>query len=301
LNTCAIYLLKNCLVRVSTGFFLLFFYCSSFFSTAFADAIIHYPRADSAEDERVNYYSQLLQLCLAKSGKSYQIEPSVLFAEQARGLQLVETNRGLDVIWAVTTKEREEKLMPIRIPLDRGLFGWRIFLIKASDQPLFNNVETSEQLATLRTGQGHDWPDTDILRANHFSISGSTSYEGLFDMLARNHIQYFPRSPLEADLELNAHPHHGLAIESQLVLHYPAALYFFVNKKNIGLATDLEKGLANATVDGSFKKLFDQHFSAAIRKYNLSQRKVISIDNPLLPANTPLAETQYWFSAKDNY
>ncbi|MET0355338.1 MAG: diguanylate cyclase [Cellvibrio sp.] len=229
------------------------------------------------------------------------MNPVQFHVEQARALQLVEADRELEVIWTFTTSAREEKLMPIRIPIDRGLFGWRIFLIKASDQTLFNNIENSGQLAKLRTGQGHDWPDTDILRANNFSISGSTTYEGLFDMLARNHIQYFPRSLLEAELELNSHPNHSLAIESNLVLHYPTALYFFVNKKNTELAADLEQGLRQAMADGSFKNLFDHHFSDTIRKANLNQRKIISVSNPLLPAKTPLDEKHYWFSPKDNY
>ncbi|GGY66500.1 hypothetical protein GCM10011613_08050 [Cellvibrio zantedeschiae] len=263
--------------------------------------MIHYPRADSAADERVNYYSQLLALCLSKTGKDYQLEPTSFHAEQARGLQLVEANRGLEVTWTFTTTAREERLMPIRIPIDRGLFGWRLFLIKKSDQALFDKITTAEQLAALRAGQGHDWPDTEILQANHFLISGSTTYEGLFDMLARNHIQYFPRSLLEVELELKSHPHHNLAMESHLVLHYPTALYFFVNKHNTELAADLEKGLLAAMEDGSFKKLFDYHFSDTIRKADLRKRKIISINNPLLPAQTPLGETRYWFSPQENY
>lgn len=263
--------------------------------------VVHYPRADSAADQRVNYYSELLSLCLAKSGKAYQLEPTQFHQEQARGLQLLEMNRGLEVSWTFTTIEREKKLMPIRIPIDRGLFGWRLFLIKASNQALFNHVETAQQLAKLRAGQGHDWPDTDILQANQFFISGSTTYEGLFEMLVRNHIQYFPRALMEVELELNAHPKHGLAIEQHLALHYPTALYFFVNKKNTELAADIEKGLRSAIEDGSFKKLFDQHFSDTIRKSNLAKRKIISIHNPLLPLETPLGETRFWFSPEDNY
>jgi len=263
--------------------------------------VVHYPRAESAADERVNYYAQLLALCLAKSGKPYQLEPTQFHVEQGRGLQLVESNRGMEVIWTFTTVEREKKLTPIRIPIDRGLFGWRLFLIKASNQPLFNNINTLEQLSKLRAGQGHDWPDSDILKANHFLISESTTYEGLFDMLARDHIQYFPRSLLEIELELNSHPNHGFAIESHLLLHYPTALYFFVNKNNVELAADLEKGLRSAIDDGSFKKLFNQHFNDTIRKSDLKNRKIININNPLLPSITPLNETHYWFSPEENY
>lgn len=285
------------LTSAFSGIYLLFFA----HSIAYANIVVHYPRADSAADERVNYYSELLTLCLTKSGHTYQAQPTSFHIEQERGLQLIEANRGLEVIWTFTTSAREEKLMPIRIPIDRGLFGWRLFLIKTNDQVLFNTITTAEQLAKLRAGQGHDWPDTDILQANHFLISGSTTYEGLFDMLARNHIHYFPRSLLEIELELNSHPHRGLAIESNLVLHYPTALYFFVNKKNTELAADIEKGLRKAIEDGSFKKLFDHHFSDTIRKSDLTKRKVISINNPLLPLKTPLSETHYWFSPEGNY
>lgn len=289
--------LNTYLASAFSGLCLLFFIDSS----AYASIVVHYPRAESAADERVNYYSELLDLCLAKSGKPYQLEPTQFHVEQERGLQLVKANRGLEVIWTFTTSEREEKLLPIRIPIDRGLFGWRLFLIKESNQTLFNTITTPEQLALMRAGQGHDWPDTEILQANHFLISGSTTYEGLFDMLIRNHIQYFPRALMEVELELNAHPNQGLAIESQLVLHYPTALYFFVNKKNTELASDLEMGLRNAINDGSFKKLFDRHFSDTIRKSNLGARKIITINNPLLPSKTPLNETRYWFSPEDNY
>ena len=138
------------LTKVAGGLYLILFG----YSCTVADSVVHYPRAESTADERVNYYAELLQLCLLKSGKPYQIAPSRLFAEQARGLQLVESNRGLDVIWAVTTREREERLLPIRIPIDRGLFGWRLFLIKQSNQHLFDVIETADQLAKLRTGQG---------------------------------------------------------------------------------------------------------------------------------------------------
>lgn len=266
-----------------------------------ASIIVHYPRPESAADMRANYFSELLSLCLAKSGKAYLLKPSAFHVQQARALKLIEMNNGIDVFWTFTTSEREKKLMPIRIPIDRGLFGWRLFLIKASNQILFNEINTAPQLAKLRAGQGHDWPDTDILQANHFLISGSTTYESLFEMLARNHIQYFPRALMEVELELNAHPNYDLAIEPRLALHYPTALYFFVNKKNTELAADIEKGLRKTIEDGSFKKLFDRHFSDTIRKSNLTKRTIITINNPLLPPKTPLSETRLWFSPEDNY
>lgn len=266
-----------------------------------ASTVVHYPSADSAADERANYYSQLLELALSKSEKKYEVKPTPFHVEQARAILLIEAGRRLDVMWTFTTKEREERMLPIRIPIDRGLFGWRLLLIKASNQTQFRAIKSKEDLAKLRAGQGHDWPDTDILNANGFLLSGSTTYEGLFDMLSRNHIQYFPRSILEAELELTAHPDHNLAIESNIVLHYPTAVYFFVNPQHTELANDIKQGLLSAIEDGSFKRLFDKNFSAAIQRASLSKRNIIQLKNPLLSTETPLEDKRFWFSPEDNY
>jgi Bacterial extracellular solute-binding proteins, family 3 len=254
-----------------------------------------------ADDKRGHYPIELLKLALAKSGQDYQAAPSKYNLPQFRTLRHLQMNKGIDVVWTLSSPEREEELLPIRIPIDRGLIGWRLLLISTKDEQTFAQLESVEQLKSMRAGQGHDWPDYPILRDNGFNVSGSASYDGLFHMLERGHIRYFPRSLTEIQHELDTHPDMNLTIAPKWVLYYPAPLYFFVRKDNIQLATAIEQGLELAIRDGSMRNLFTQHFAATIANAQLSQRIIVQMRNPLLTAETPLARSDLWFSLEQGF
>jgi hypothetical protein len=274
--------------------------CGCISTYGWSTTIITYPQTESRTDPRARYPIALLQLCLAKTSLDFQLRPSADPMQQARSLRLVETNGGVDVLWTLTSIAREAKLRAIRIPIDRGLMGWRLLLIKQQDQEKFDHITSVEGLALLEGGQGHDWPDLPILRLGKLSVTGSSSYQGLFKMLARGHIDYFPRSAMEIWPELDAHQgQHGnidFAVEETMAIHYPAALYFFVHKNNQQLADALENGLRLAIADGSMQQLFNQFFHATLNLSRLHERRVITLENPLLPKETPLANASYWFN-----
>lgn len=253
-----------------------------------------YPRPETENDARNEYYTQVLVLVLKKSGGQYQAVPNKSAMGQSRAILQLENNDGLDVIWTMTSREREAAMLPVRIPIDKGLLGWRIFLVKKRDLDKFDDVHSLDDLKKYSAGQGHDWPDAEILRANGLPVVTGGSYAGLFRMLQADRFQYFPRGILEIVSEKAAHPEFGLEIEPTLLLHYPAALYFFVNKKNIALAQILERGLAVAIEDGSFDKLFEQFNGELIKQAHLKTRHVIEVSNPL-PDETPLSNVGLWF------
>ena len=265
-----------------------------------AETVIIYPQTDSHTDSRARYPVALLQLCLSKTKLDFTLRPSDDPMQQARGLRAVETNAGVDIVWVLTSLEREKNMRAIRIPIDRGLMGWRLLMIKQDDAQGFNMLKGISDLAQLEGGQGRDWADLPILRLGGLSVTGSSSYQGLFDMLARGHIDYFPRSVIEIWHELethnNQHKNAPFTVAENIVIHYPAAYYFFVNKNNSELATAIEYGLKLAIADGSMQQLFNQFFHDAIRLSRLHERQVISLANPLLPKETPLAVSSYWFT-----
>lgn len=254
-----------------------------------------------AADTRGHYPIELLKLALAKSERDYIAKPSKFDQPQWRTLRHLQMGKDMDVVWTLSSPERENELLPIRIPIDRGLIGWRLLLIADSDAQRFANIETAEQLKAIRSGQGHDWPDYPILQDNGFKVSPSSSYEGLFHMLTRGRIGYFPRSLTEIQPELDAHPTMGLMIAPKWVLYYPAPLYFFVRRDNTELARAIEQGLETAIRDGSMRKLFEQHFSQAIARAQLQQRTVVRLHNPLLTHETPLARSELWFSPEQGF
>src|SRR5471032_590331 len=264
--------------------------------SAAAQSVIIYPRPESLGDERAAYPIALLKLSLSKVGNPYRLAASPAQMQQGRALRLLARGQGIDLLWTVMSREREAAFLPIRIPIDRGLNGWRLLLIRAQDRALFAPVATATGLAPLRAGQGHDWPDTEVLRANHLAVFTSTAYDRLFKMLARGHIQYFPRSVIEIWQEIAAHPELRLGAADGIALHYPEALYFFVNKSNTALAAKVERGLRLAIADGSMQKLFDEYYGEAIARAGLARRSIIALDNPLLPSATPLADAALWFA-----
>jgi len=270
-------------------------------SSVYSQQTVVYPRAESVSDVRSSYPMALLQKCEQQYSDVFTLKPSKVHTQQGRSLRQLEADKDMDVVWALTNQQREEALLPIRIPIDRGLIGWRLLLINSNKQHIFDNISTAEQLSKLVAGQGHDWPDVDVLKANHFTVASSSTYEGLFHMLAREHIDYFPRAISEVWPELASNAHLGLTVQSKLLIYYPSALYYFVNKKNVWLADTLETCLSQATEDGSFKALFDEYYLDFILRADLKNRTIISLTNPLLPASAPTSDSGYWFSPEEYY
>lgn len=253
-----------------------------------------YPQSESRKDGRAIYPIAVLQLALEHSGREFRMQPGAAKMQQSRSLRMLADGRDLDVVWTVTTPEREATLRPIRIPIDMGLIGWRVLLIHAGDAERFSATKSIAGLAKFVGGQGHDWPDLDILRGNGLRVVASPTYEGLFAMLERGHIDYFPRGVSEVDRELERRTDKPIEIEPTLLLHYPSALYFFVHPKNVALAQALETGLERCIADGSLKLAIEQRFGDRLKELRLGNRTVLALRNADLPAATPLARHELW-------
>lgn len=255
-----------------------------------------YPRHPSIHDPQIDYALSLLRLALDKSGTSYILRQSALVMVQSRTIREIKDATGtVDVLWTMTTPEREAELLPIRIPIDRGLIGWRIALVHTSHVQQFHDVRALADLSKFTAGQMHDWPDTAILKQNGLRVETSGSYEGLFKQLARERIDYFPRSVIEIGNELAAHDDLPIALEPYLIIRYPTAFYFFVGRHRAKLALDIESGLEKALSDGSFEKLFQRHYGKLTNDLNLGKRRVLELENNLLPKETPLARKELWY------
>lgn len=256
-----------------------------------------YPKHSHGADPEA-YVVELLQLALEHSGGDYRLEPSLEPVPQSRAQHSVEQNDGnFQVMWAMTTREREAVLAPIRIPIYKGLIGWRVPLVRAEQAQRLAAVTNLDALKALRIGQRHDWPDTAILRANGLTVLTSPSYEGLFRMLQAGRFDLFPREVVVAWDEEKRAREQGLdlAVDEHLVLHYPTALYFFTSKARPDLTAALERGLERAIADGSFERLFQRRHGESIRRARLDQRRVIELQNPDLPDTAPLGRAELWY------
>jgi hypothetical protein len=257
-------------------------------------AEVLYPREDGGS----SYALELLQLALQKAGGKHTVALTPIRMMQDRALFEISLDNGkVDIMATMTSKERESKLLPIRIPITKGLIGWRVPVVKASRIHQFDHVDSLADLKRFRAVQGHDWPDLAILRHNGLTAHSVSAHESLFSTLSTGRVDYLPLSLIEAQGAIKGRE--GLAIDPNIVIHYTAAVYFFVNPRNGALAEEVRRGLEASIADGSFDRLFYHHFADAIRQARLSGRRIIELDNPVLPAATPLERRQLWFRFDD--
>ena len=112
-------------------------------------------------------------------------------------------------------------------------------------------------------------------------------------MLARKRIDYFPRSVVEVWGELDVHSDKPLIADSHILIYYPVAFYFFVNKERQSLAGDIKRGLEQAMTDNSFDQLFDSHYGDALARAKIDQRRIYVLNNSFLPKMTPLERSAH--------
>lgn len=275
-------------------FYLLF--CLAFFPLCSLSAdLVRYPAIEDSGDKRSNYPIALLELALKKAGSTATLQSTSARVSKSRALHLLETGVEVDVVWTMTSIDREKRFLPIRIPIYKGLGSYRLLLIRNEDQAKFSALKEQAALKQQMMSQVHDWVDTDVLRHNKFKVLNASSYQSLFQMLLHKRVDAVPRSVLEIEAEQQLYAEQGLHIETDWLLHYPGAVYFFVSNKNPQLAEKIESGLRKALKDGSFDLLFQKHFVSQLKKMKLSERRLVELENPLLPPETPLGESMLWY------
>lgn len=245
--------------------------------------------------EGEHYFSVLLRHSLSYSqGNKYQVSAFGANIPKDRNFELLADNDGIDVVFAGSNLEREEKYQAVHFPILKGLYGWRIPLVRRTNSNLFTKINSLDAFKQLKPGQFHTWSDTLVLEANGVDVVKGTDFDGLFGMLSKGRFDYFPRSVLEVEQDYTNHRKLNIMIDSNIIIHYPTAFYFYVSKENTQLAKDLLQGLEAAHKDGSLNTLFMQYYGEQIKSTKLGKRRLIALDNPLLPKETPLGRKDLW-------
>jgi len=255
-------------------------------------------------DSRYEYDWAVLRVALQKTEPRYgpfELHQSTQAMSPQRVAQELRMPGGrINIFARATSAELERQYRPIRLPIDKGLLGYRLFLVRDDDLPRFASVRTLDDLRKLRVGQGKDWIDVPILHKAGFKVVEGTSYPGLFAMLDAGRFDFFSRAIDEAQREFKerraAFPH--MVIEPTLLLQYPLPLYFFTRRDDEGklLAQRVTEGMEMMIKDGSLNALFQQYKGASIKAGGLQQRRVLHVQNPYLTPETPLSRSELWFN-----
>jgi hypothetical protein len=187
--------------------------------------------------------------------------------------------------------------IPVPYPIDKGLLGYRVALIRKERAAEFAAIDTLEELRAFTVGRGTGWGDVKIFQHNGIRVETAPKYESLFKMLDGGRFDLFPRGVTEAPQELAMFGKHypDLVIADRLLIKYRYAQFFYVSRAVPRLAERIAAGLEAMIADGSLDALFDKHFAKAIADLKLDKRTTITLDNPFLPDWVPLDRKELWF------
>jgi len=262
--------------------------------------IYHPP--ESPLDVRYLYHWEILRTALEKTKPKwgdYRMTPSAFMTEQRQAFELKNATGKLTVMYLSTTPDFEKTLVPVRIPVDRNLGGYCVFLIRREDQPRFAAIRTLDDLRRFSYGLGLGWIDVDILRANHFNVVTGSSYDGLFEMLVNRRFDIFIRAAVEVldeyDRRKASLP--DLHIEDGIIFYYTLPMYFWFPRTREGrrLAARAEEGMRMMIADGTYDAIFDKYQRQKIMRLRLKERRIFRINNPNVGPETPLSDKRLWF------
>ncbi len=259
-----------------------------------APTVFLYPRPESPKDTQYVYDYELLRQALEATIPThgpFELKPSEAPMNQGQAADEIAAGAGRANVFARSTAvEHEQRLLPVRIPIDKGLVSFRVFLVRDEMLPKFAAVNTLDDLRQYSVGSFTTWADTQILRAAGFKVVTGDSYEGLFRMLVARKFDFFSRSADEAYREFDERrallPE--MKVEQGLLLYFPTTRFFFVRRDAAGarLASRIEEGLNLMVKAGSFDAHFQRYKGALITRARLKNRKVLRIDNPVMSPET---------------
>ena len=267
--------------------------------------VYRYNGPESSLDVRYLYQWEILKTALdrtvAKWG-SYRMEAAKPMAEQRQIFEIKHATGELTVMYLSTTPDFEKSLVPVRIPVDKNLGGYSVFLIRKEDRHRFESIRSLDDLRRFTFGLGLGWVDVDILRKAGFKVITGSSYDGLFEMLVQHRFDIFLRATVEVldeyDRRKSALP--DLYIEETFILYYPLPMYFWLPKTSEGrrMAARAEEGMRLMIADGTYDRIFDRYQRHKIERLHLKDRRIFRIGNPNVGPETPLRDKRLWFDPR---
>lgn len=255
--------------------------------------------SQSTEDVSHQYFIQLLSLAINNSNQMYPSREIKVIEYDNFGhegsLRLIQSGE-IDVVWAGTSVERERQMLPIRIPLMRGLLGYRVSIVHKDNLANFNqkgaNAFQNETLC-----QGQYWPDNEILSDHGFYVRAVRSFAQIFKLIDKKRCSFFPRAIFEGygELKKAQENYPNLAMFDEVILYYPLPYFFFVAKSNKQLAEQIHFGLLSSLNNGSYDELMKNH-PLTRHLFPLEQwhnKTFVMINNPNIPIRSEVSESEF--------
>ncbi|WP_285163694.1 hypothetical protein [Shewanella goraebulensis] len=261
--------------------------CFFIANTTLAKDVVIFNQPASSKDSRYQYSFELMKLILKQTENDFgdwEIAHSEVFMTRDRVLSELISGSLINVIAEAPKVGWNESLIPIKLPLRKGIQGFRVFIIKQENYEAFQQIQTLAQLKSYPTGSGIFWSTRNALEQAGFDVIVGSSYEGLFHMLERGRFTSFGRGINEVSDELAIYSQSfpELVLDDNVLLHIPLITIFYVSPNNPKLAERIQIGMERIIANGQFDHAFYKQYCHALENINLDSRIIFNIDNPLM-------------------
>jgi len=251
-----------------------------------------------ASEKRDDYQFRLLELALKKTVAShgqFELTKNNEKYTSLRSRRELERGEVINIIalptpiWPNSVADGKSPFT-IKKPLLRGLLGYRKLVIRSSDLPKFERINSVAELQHLSAGQGRDWEDINIYRRNNYTVVDNADYFNLFAMLASGRFDYIPLSVIEIDDMMARFSRYSkdFVVVPNIIIYYPFPVLYNISVHHPELVARLDEGLDIAQADGSFKQLFESYFAGEQEKLKAQNLKLFVLKNPNIPGNLGL-------------
>ncbi|MCU4676720.1 hypothetical protein N7931_13875 [Catenovulum sp. 2E275] len=268
----------------------IFFILLTWDLTVFAKENFTYLAPNGINDTRHVYAKELLALALKLTESEYgefELSPSTPNIDLKQSENLAIKGEFKNFFFKLSyNDELANSLLAIPIPLERGIVGYRISFISSKTPDILKYASSIQDFRTKTVVQGIGWLDSNILSTNGLSVFSISSYDKMFDMVANQRVELLFRGVNEWLNEFNIFKsiYPELTYDKHIALHYPLPRFFFTSKDNKLNAERVKKGLLLAMENGSFQRLWLQHYASSVKASRLSQRHIIELENPYIKA-----------------
>ncbi|NOH72793.1 hypothetical protein F0225_15790 [Vibrio pectenicida] len=235
----------------------------------------------SQKDGGHHFYHELLYASLTNSGYVVTIDVPKEHIPQKRAIKMVESEQ-LTLTWLIGTEERNQKFIPVKVPLTDGMIGKRILLIPTELKNRFSQINSLEGLrqSGMVAGLGVNWYDVNVWQTNQLPVYlEDGEWRTLYSMLTTDgEVNYFPRGMTEVIGEAKQNPH--LSIEQHLMLVYDKDFYFYLSKAAASYQPAIEKALKEAKKSGLLNELIKKHWQHTFEQIKPEQRVIINLSLP---------------------
>ncbi len=238
---------------------------------------------ESVKDQRGNYFNEAIQLALEKTVNSHGPYRLLRTPPMNKERSLLSAQRRAYpnmVVTAAPSTVKGLRLVPVPIPADLGVTGYRVCFVSVEKRPAVATARTLNELRRFRFLQGKGWADAEILRANGFKVDEVAGHDSMFAMLAKGRSDLLCRSVLEVHDELLAQADSpGLVLDASFMLVYDLPLLLYLHPDDKKLLQRLTNGMRRAWRDGSLQALLMKHLQPSLAGLALDRRRIFHLQS----------------------